>query len=291
MKNVLIFDFDGVFYSGEHKFDNVATHVNKNRRKFLPNVSDEKYQEICRVFPEWEKTVSGAEITDCIYKIKAHYPQLNISTKAFWDWQQEDIYPIIIDFGQVVNSKHMEQLCKEYPVYVVSNSSPSHIEFYMNKLDINPNWFKQIFSNHFEEFDRSKKHYYQQILDIEKCPPQNAYVYGDSIKSDLDPAKILGINAFHITNSNDIIKVVDSSLNRGDYKMNKEQLIKKYLKANSLMAGYLNMNNPNFNQEFYKNLESEVEQLKETLKNNGITDEEITKVQKQMEQTGDYMER
>ena len=215
MKKVLIFDFDGVFYSGDHKFDNVAGHVNKNRRKFFPNITDRVYEQICKEFPDWLKTVSGAEITDCIYKIKNKYPSLDISTKAFWDWQQEDIYPLIIDYGQVVNAKYMQQLCSEFPIYIVSNSSPNHIKFYMEKLNVNPEWFKGIFSNHFEEFDRTKKHYYEEILKIENCEPKNAYVYGDSINSDLKPGRMLGINAFHITNSNDIQEIVDDSLNRG----------------------------------------------------------------------------
>ena len=53
MKKVLIFDFDGVFYSGKHKFDNVAEHVNKNRRKFLKELTDTQYEEVCKKFPEW----------------------------------------------------------------------------------------------------------------------------------------------------------------------------------------------------------------------------------------------
>ena len=218
MKKVLIFDFDGVFYSGEHIFDNVGNHVNKNRRKFLPNVSDKMYREICKTFPEWEKYTSGAEIIDCLYKIKSHYPELEISSDAFWNWQQEDIYTLIIDWSQVVDFKYMKELCKKFPVYIVSNSSPNHVEFYMKKLNVNPKWFKQIFSNRFEEFDQTKKHYYKQILEIEKCEPQNAYVYGDSIKCDLEPAKELNINNFHITNANDIHKIVSKSLKETDFE-------------------------------------------------------------------------
>lgn len=212
MKKVLIFDFDGVFYSGEHKFDNVVSHLNKNRRKFLPNISDEKYREICETFPEWEKTSNGAEIAECIYKIKSQYPKLKISTMDFWNWQQEDIYSLVIDFGQVVDSRYMKQLCKKFPVYIVSNSSPNHIKYYLKKLNVNPRWFKKIFSNHFEEFDQTKMHYYKLILDMEKCAPQNAYVYGDSVISDLEPAEKLSINNFYISNSNDIIKIVNESL-------------------------------------------------------------------------------
>ena len=37
---VAVFDFDGTFYSGEHKFDNVDKHISKNKRKFLPGIWD-----------------------------------------------------------------------------------------------------------------------------------------------------------------------------------------------------------------------------------------------------------
>ena len=41
MKKVFIFDFDGTFYSGEHKFDNVKQNIDQNRRKFLNKLSNE----------------------------------------------------------------------------------------------------------------------------------------------------------------------------------------------------------------------------------------------------------
>ena len=32
MKKICIFDFDGTFYSGEHKFDKVGKNIEDNRR-------------------------------------------------------------------------------------------------------------------------------------------------------------------------------------------------------------------------------------------------------------------
>ena len=170
------------------------------------------YEEICKTLPKWFDTVVGAETTDFIYKIKEKYPNYDISTKSFWLWQQEDIYPIVIDFGQVVNPQYIKKLCKKYPVYIVSNSSPNHINFYMKKLDIKPKWFKKIISNRFEEYDRTKKHYYEDILKTEKCNPENLFIYGDSLKSDLKPGMLLGAKTFLIKNANDLKKIVDDSL-------------------------------------------------------------------------------
>ena len=54
---VFIFDFDGTFYSGEHKFDKVKENIDENKRIFLSHLSDDEYDLICKV------TKNGVEIT------------------------------------------------------------------------------------------------------------------------------------------------------------------------------------------------------------------------------------
>lgn len=52
-KTVLVFDFDSTFYSGKDVYCNVENYVNKNRRKFLPDLTDEQYDDICKKEPYW----------------------------------------------------------------------------------------------------------------------------------------------------------------------------------------------------------------------------------------------
>lgn len=212
MRKVFIFDFDGTFYSGEHKFDNVGPTIEKNRRKFLPHISDEEYENICRENPKWMKAITGNDISKCIYSFKKKYPNLEFSVRDFCNWQNNNSYDIIIDYNQIVDIKFMENLCREYSVYVVSNSSLHHIYHYMNKIGINKNWFKGIFSNEFIEEDPSKEHYYKDILNIEKCKPHNVYIFGDSVGADLAPALHLGINAFYVDNALNIKALVTKVL-------------------------------------------------------------------------------
>ena len=286
-KIVLIFDFDGVFYSGEHKFDNVESHVSKNRRKFLPNISKIQYNEICKNHPNWLKAVSGAEIVNCIYELKNTYPQYNISVDAFLKWQEEDIYKLVIDYSQVANAKFIENLCRKYPVYIVSNSSINHIIFYMKKLNINPNWFKRIYSNQFSETDRTKKIYYSQILEIENCSNLQTIVFGDSINTDLKPAQILGIDNYLINNANDIEKIVLKALGE---KM-KNNIIKEYLLTNDIMVGYFNMQNPNFDKKEFLRLQKELESLKKQLIKMGVDKEKILEEKLNMQKNGDLFEK
>lgn len=209
-KKVLIFDFDGVFYSGEHKFDNIPMQMQNAKRDFLPKLSDKEYAEVCDKFPNWQSVTVGADIIDAIYQIKNS--GYNVSVDDFWWWQQNNRDLLVIDFGQVIDASYIKQLCKKYAVYVVSNSSYSHLDYYMKILGVKPKWFKKVISNKFCEFDRTKKHYYMSILQKENCEPQNVFVFGDSEISDLVPARELGINACLIENSNDIEQIVQNAL-------------------------------------------------------------------------------
>ena len=167
-KRVFIFDFDGTLYSGYNKFALVSGHVNKHKREFFPRVSPKDYKLMVKENPEWKTVVDGMDIVNMIYDFKKKYPHLDISVRDFWNWQNDDPDPILIDRDETIDLEFIENLCKEYPVYVVSNSSPTHIKYYMHIIGVDPDWFKGIISNHFTAKDRTKQHYYISILEKEK---------------------------------------------------------------------------------------------------------------------------
>lgn len=211
MKRVFIFDFDGTFYSGEHKFDNVKGKVDLNKRKFLPNVSDEEYENICMKHSKWLDAFTGNDIVRCIYLFKRKYG-LDVSVEAFKEWQNTDLYDIIIDYNQIIDVDFIRDLANKYSVYVVSNSSINHLKYYMDKIGVNKDWFKRVYSNEFIESDPSKEHYYKEILNEEKCDSKDVYVFGDSVGADLSPALHLGMNAFCINNAKSIKSLVNRVL-------------------------------------------------------------------------------
>lgn len=211
-KKVFIFDFDGTLYSGDEAFAKIPNFIKRNKRKFFPNLTDYQYRKIAKENPEWKDVWVGCDIVNFIYKVKEKYPQYNISVKDFWSWQNTTPDPIIIDENEVVEATFLRDLCKQYPVYVVSNSSPLHIKFYMDKIGIRYSWFKKVISNHFISTDKTKGHYYQDILEEENCLPSQVYVFGDSIKNDLNPAKKMGMNTKHINSAVDIPKLVSKVL-------------------------------------------------------------------------------
>ena len=156
MKKVFIFDFDGTFYSGEHKFDRVEKDITINKRKFLSKLTDEEYQIICEENPKWVSAITGNDIVRCMIKLMKKYDNLNIDIEDFYNWQKDFIYDIVLDYNHVVDFKFMKELCDEYSVYVVSNSSLKHIYYYMEKLSVSPSWFKGVIANEFKKEDPSK---------------------------------------------------------------------------------------------------------------------------------------
>ena len=227
-KKVIILDFDGTLYSGEHKFDLIPQIIEKNKRVFLPKLTDEEYAMICNKIPSWNTAIFGSELTKSITEMIEKYPNLPISTKDFYEWQESHIDPIIIDPEQVVDLKFLQELCRDYPVYVVSNSAPPHIEHYMKKLSINPNWFREVISNPFYEYDTSKKPCYEKIAKTENIDPTNLLVFGDSRTSDLNPAKKLGAITGHVRDARLLPYMVKSTLNLDT--TNEEKHIKDLLK-------------------------------------------------------------
>lgn len=212
MKKVFIFDFDGTFYSGEHKFDKVKKNIEDNKRKFLSKLTDEQYQMICDENPKWISAITGNDIIRCMTRLMKKYKHLNITIDDFYSWQNDFIYDIVLDLNQTVDNNFIKQLCSNYPVYVVSNSSLKHIYYYMDKLNINTDWFNRVIGNEFKKEDMSKQHYYKEIMDKENAKSYNMYVLGDSVESDLTPALHLGMNAFYVDNAKNITKIVTSIL-------------------------------------------------------------------------------
>ena len=82
----------------------------------------------------------------------------------------------------------------------------------MNLLNIKYSWFAGVFSNRFCYSDMTKKLHYQKILKKEHVQPENVYVFGDSYKTDLQPAEKMGMNTYLIKNATCIPSIVMNAL-------------------------------------------------------------------------------
>lgn len=213
MRKIFIFDFDGTFYSGEHKFDKVKKSIDDNKRKFMSKLNNEQYEIICKENPKWNKVITGNDIVKCMLDLSDKYPYWDISICDFYNWQKDFVYDIILDYNQIVDVAFLKELCEKYSVYVVSNSSLKHIYYYMKKMNIDKNWFNKVIGNEFKKEDPTKKQYYKEIMQQENVEPYEVYVLGDSVESDLAPARYLGMNAFYVDNPNHITKIINKIIN------------------------------------------------------------------------------
>ena len=211
-RQIIIFDFDGTLYSGNDMFSKIPEFVNQNKRKMLPNITDEQYAQIVKENPTWADAWYGNDLAKHVYMFKDKYPEMNISIKDFLDWEASCIEPVTINKNETVDPIFLKDLCKKYPVYIVSNSLSNHIKFYMKELNISYSWFKGVYSNKFMLKDMTKKPYYTKIIEREKCKPNEVYVFGDSNKSDIVPAKELGMNGFEIPSATMIPEIVTNAL-------------------------------------------------------------------------------
>ena len=207
-KKIIILDFDGTLYSSDHVFDKLDNFIKRHRREFLPRLTDEQYARVVKDYPAWSTTVAATELVEYMYLFKKKYPDMKIVLKDFYDWQNAHPDPLVLDNITLVDTEFLKDICLKYPTYIVSNSPTNHLLVYMKRFKIDPSWFKKLVSNHFVAHDRTKKHYYQAILEKENCLPQNAYVFGDSVKNDLEPAIALGMKVCHVTEADKLDEAI-----------------------------------------------------------------------------------
>ncbi|MBQ7307568.1 MAG: HAD family hydrolase [Clostridia bacterium] len=213
MKKVIIFDFDGTLYSGSEIFKYVPDYVLKYRRNFLVDLTDEQYEKVCKENPRFLEVSVGRDVTAELYRLKEKYPDYPISTKAFCDTQETYVYDIYLEGAHIVDPKVVEKYCKNYSVYIVSNSARKHIKHYMDMFGIDINWFKEVISNQFLPDDPTKKPYYEYIIKKEGIKPENLYVFGDSPVSDLEPAIEINANGYFVNDSHKLDEIVSKALN------------------------------------------------------------------------------
>ena len=109
-----LFDFDGTLYSGENIYCKIHEHINKYKRSFLSNLTDEEYEKIVQENPSWQDAFSGANIAEHIYAFIKKYPKLNIKINDYRKWLLNVIEPVEIDKKQVVNTKFLQKLCEDF---------------------------------------------------------------------------------------------------------------------------------------------------------------------------------
>lgn len=95
---------------------------------------------------------------------------------------------------KIISNITLQSFAEKYTLYIVSNSTIKDIKNTAKILNIDLSLFKQIIINKYDKNEISKKILYKYILDKEKINPNEMYVIGNSLKSDIQPALDLSLN-------------------------------------------------------------------------------------------------
>lgn len=123
--------------------------------------------------------------------------QLGIASEVWLNYKKQNIRGLHSSYNYsnvvVVNNDVLKNFSEKRVLYIVSNSSKQEIEAAASILGINLTYFKAILTNPYQGQDLSKKSMLNTILQAEQIEKHELLMVGDSLESDIKPAKQLGI--------------------------------------------------------------------------------------------------
>ncbi len=187
MIKTIVFDFDDTLYVGDvwgkkwfAFFENFVQFVVNNK-------SD--YQEIIKKHELW-KSLKVRDI--CIMAEKEGFGH-----RRFKKFLKYNIYEHATKEVKVINADLLKELSKYYHLYVVSLSAQNYLKHYTKLYGIDEKCFKKMYSVDLCAKDKSKSVLLKKIMKKEKCLPEEMLMIGDSLSSDIEPAKQLSIKTLH----------------------------------------------------------------------------------------------
>lgn len=100
---------------------------------------------------------------------------------------------------KVVSNEVLKQFANAFVLYIVSNSTKEAVLKNCEKLNINAALFKNVLTNAFREDGGSKAYLYKEILVKENILPEELFVIGNSLHSDVQPAFEIGAKGQVVT--------------------------------------------------------------------------------------------
>ena len=198
----IIFDFDKTLYS-----DADLSRVDKEYSKFFVeyNLLDSinNYKEILQ-------ENLGFHMAQCVFKIAR---ENKISDKKVREWFDNNIYDITCRGMKTVDSQLLKELCKNFPVYILSDSCNGHLNHYMKMFNYKKSWFKGIIANKFLDEKMTKVPHMLEIVKKHNLKADEVLMVGDSIKSDIKAADQAGLQWEHVGNVDDVEQIINKLIN------------------------------------------------------------------------------
>ena len=198
----VIIDFDGTMYS-DANWDTCDDFA------FQYLLDNNLYKKSRQEFLKENNFPKEYHFTQCIY---AYLKKIGKDISGFYEYENTHIHNFLCAKIRKINPKLVEALCNQYPVFLLSDSSPNYILHYLEDFKINKYWFTGIISNNYTSYDMSKVPYMAEVVKNGGYNPQEVIMIGDSYHHDIVPAKKLGIQAAHVLDVNDTEFVIRNLL-------------------------------------------------------------------------------
>lgn len=197
----VILDFDGTMYSdGDWSNEPILFGDYLVSKNLLPEYKtrDEKIEYLQKKYPNYH----------LIQQMFAFLHDNGIDDSDFRKYNNDNICEIRTENIKFIDPKLISDLAKSYALYIISDSAIPYLEFYLDHAKINKNNFESIFSNEYNDEGYTKIPMMKKVLAQTGFNPEEIIMIGDSEKSDIIPAKLLGIQTHHVMHVSETEKLL-----------------------------------------------------------------------------------
>lgn len=178
---VIVFDFDGTLYSVDDLSVMWQEYCNKCIRTMFSELSDAEYNKL--LFNENFKKIT---FNNAISLLKKHDKM-----EKLFEYRNKTNLEIDISKTMAFSNEELNKFARKYTLYIVTNNVQKGIEDISNQLGLDLTKFKKIYINDYKH-GVGKEWYYKEIIKKEKIKPEELFVIGDDIETDIKPAIKLG---------------------------------------------------------------------------------------------------
>ena len=202
----VIVDFDATLYSnGDWSKEPAFFGKYLVDRNLLPELPDaeSKLEFLRNKYP-------GYHIIKFIF---AYLHDNGIDDSDFRKFNNEHICEIRGEDTVFIRPEIILETSKCYPIYIVSDSAVPYLEFYLKHAGIDKNLFSGIYDNTYDDETYSKIPIMKRVLEESGVKPNEIIMIGDSLKSDIQPAKLLGFQTLHVKTVQETEKILQDLVN------------------------------------------------------------------------------
>lgn len=197
----VILDFDGTLYSdGDWSNEPKLFGEYLLKKNYLPEHKtwEDKMAQLEKMYPNYH----------IIQQVFAFLHDNGIDDSEFRKFNDDNICEIRTDSIVFIKPETIEELAKGYLVYMISDSAIPYLKFYLKHAGVDEANFKKILSNEYNDEGYTKIPMMKNVLADTGLSPEEVIMIGDSEKSDIIPAKLLGIQTHHVKHVSETEKIL-----------------------------------------------------------------------------------